>query len=104
MTEGKYQGWSNRLTWLFFVHIQNNECLLLKCKELARSVDNKYRLADEIEDLVEGLISDWIEERSPISYMRSSVIGALIYDLINHGVSDVNWSELAEYYQELAGE
>lgn len=107
MTEGEYQGWSNRLTWLFFVHIQNNQYLLLRCRELAGSVDNKYRLADELEDLLEGVIAEWIDTVPDIkgkgmfgSSIWNSKIGALVYDLINHGVMDVKWSELAEYYLE----
>jgi hypothetical protein len=88
MTEETFQGCSNKLTWLMNYHITNSEALKSNCQQLAHEYQNKYRLADEIESLVTDLVGE----------TQANIKDPLVYDLINHAVWTVNWSEIAEQF------
>jgi hypothetical protein len=88
MTEDTFQGFSNRLTWLMSYHLNKSETLNKYCQELAQNYQNKYELADKLESLVTDLVD----------HTQSEINNPLVYDLINHAVWTVNWSEIAEQF------
>lgn len=90
MTEESFQGFSNRLTWLMDYYLTYSEALKDQCEKLAQKYPNKYELADEIEILITELVGE----------SQENIKNPLVYDLINHAVWTVNWSEIAEQFLE----
>ena len=85
-----YNGWKNYATWLVALHIDNDEALQNHALELVGSDDSKlYEASMELKNWFEELV-DELQERIPNN--------ALICDLINATLGEVDWYELGEHY------
>jgi DNA/RNA-binding domain of Phe-tRNA-synthetase-like protein len=100
----EYQGWSNRETWSVALHLSNDQGLYLEVQGLTReaidainykAIDSNtlkeagYRLADTLEELVNGLLEfDNVSTNEQIFIMLTD-IGSLYR---------VNWREIAQTY------
>jgi hypothetical protein len=81
--EGKYNGWSNRETWL--VPLWWNECPI-------ESIE-----ADTKQDAIQ-LLADQLEEM--FHELNEVPLANLIGDLLNGAASRINWYEIAEHWIE----
>ena len=89
-----YKGWTNDATWLVALHIDNDEVLQNHAFELVGQDDCEWSLYEASSEL-----KNWFQE---LVDEVSNIIphNALVCDLINATLYDVNWQELAEYYIE----
>ena len=85
-----YNGWKNYATWLVALHIDNDEALQNHALELVGSDDCElYEASMELKNWFEELV-DELQERIPNN--------ALICDLINATLGEVEWYELGQHY------
>ena len=85
MTDERYNGWKNYETWCVSLWIENEEPSYLYSRELVAGKDKG--------DAAQAL-KEWITEASPLT-------DATLYtDLLNAALSEVDWYEIAEAYQE----
>jgi len=92
METQKYNGWTNYATWLVAVHIDNDQSLQYHALQLVGRDDCEWGLYEasmELKNWFEELV-DEVQERIPNN--------ALITDLINATLGEVDWYELGEHY------
>jgi len=86
MTEDlKYNGWTNKPTWIVALWLDNDEYTYNLMRENAKTL-NKWELAD--------FIKDFIEENDPLSEEPS-----FYSDLLDWAIAVVNYDEIAENYK-----
>lgn len=86
-TQNTYNGYTNYATWLVALHIDNDEYFQEESLQLhdEDTYDYSKALEEWFDDIVESL---------------NGFNNPLICDLIRGTLSDVNWYELAEMYQQ----
>ena len=68
--EAKYNGWSNKETWLLNLHLTNTEWIYNEVKEvLSRKYEYSHQKEDALKDYVENLFN-FIIYPFCISYME----------------------------------
>lgn len=94
MNNEKYNGWTNHATWLVALHIDNDETLYNDALELVEQHDcelSVYEGSMELKNWLINLVNE-VANLTPNN--------ALVYDLINATLDEVNWVELFTYYTE----
>lgn len=96
MTEKISQGFSNQLTWLMNVHLNESETLNSYCQKLAQEYQNKYEWANQIDKnlLVLCFITNLV------GYTPVEVNKSFANDLVKNAVQTINWLEIAEQFLE----
>lgn len=87
----KYNGWTNRATWLVDIWLTNEESYTedILIPVLKRADLNTTEKADKLEMLVWDLIDSEVKNST------------LSYDLARGALIDVNWQELIRYNKQL---
>lgn len=87
----KYNGWTNRETWLINLHLTNTQNIYNEVLELLK-IDYEYEFQkeDKLKDFVENFIL--IDDNDEVNLLRS--------DLINTALSRVNWKEIVKSFME----
>jgi len=94
MEKKQYNGWTNYATWLVALHIDNDEALQNYALELVGQDDCEWGVATASSEL-----KNWFEEL--VDEIANFIPNnALVSDLINATLSDVNWQEIAKHYIE----
>lgn len=61
MTDEGYNGWKNRETWAFMLHVNNDEGLYSEARELVaearRTCEYPFQIADALKDWAETLLT-----------------------------------------------
>lgn len=83
MANDKYNGWTNRATWLVQLWLDNEQGTQVALYDIARS--NRESLANTADG-----IKDYIEELLP-------ELDGFAADLMSVAIGEVNWSEIAEH-------
>ncbi len=100
-TDTKYNGWTNYETWLCALWLDNSEGDQARWNEAAqecfdnaekndtftRKENAAFALADQIKESFEEYASEWMRDQT-----------SFFADLINAGLSEINWHEIAEHY------
>lgn len=95
-----YNGWANHATWIVDLHLSNHEVIYDMITGMGRvswgeteGDSAKYRIvfADRIKSFTE-------EEVQGVVY--GSAMGLLASDLLNAALSDVDWEEIADKWEE----
>ena len=86
-TQNTYNGYTNYATWLVALHIDNDS--YLQDESLALHDENTYDYSKSLESWFDDIIES-----------LNGFNNVLICDLIRGTLSDVNWYELAEMYQQ----
>ena len=92
MTTQKYNGWTNRATWLLNLHFEN----------LDFTDDVESGVFDDMDaDGIRCHLASWIQEYV-MSYLEESVDlhDCFIQDLIYSTINDVDWHDIADHYVE----
>ena len=84
MDQQSYNGWTNHATWLVNLWITNDEYT-----EEGLRLAVRYGGHDGARDYVDELLDD-----------SGIASGTMWYDMIRSCLSDVDWREIASYYQE----
>tara|TARA_R100001530_G_scaffold136358_1_gene116683 strand:+ start:1463 stop:1741 length:279 start_codon:yes stop_codon:yes gene_type:complete len=89
MENEKYNGWTNRFTWLVSLWLDNDQGIHEELKEIANSSEYELDIDrdDALKEFVEELVC--VDEAS------------LKCDLINHALSEVNWKEIINEAKEV---
>jgi hypothetical protein len=88
----EYQGWTNRVTWLMHLHLNNTKRLQQELYALAavHSGDAGVQpLADSIQN--------WVEEMTYVRGHASMPWSLLRKDLQDYALAEVNWKEIAQH-------
>lgn len=86
METQKYNGWTNYATWLIALHIDNEEAL--QDEALSLHNENTYDYSKSLENWFDDLVEF-------LDGFKSTIVA----DLVRATLSDVNWYEIAEHYQ-----
>ena len=87
MDEHKYLGWTNRATWLINLWLNNEP-------------GSQEAAAEAVAGGGEEALREMVEE----SFSETLSQGGMISDLIVYALDQVNWEEIAEHFEEEAGE
>lgn len=81
MSDTEYNGWTNYISWLIALHIDNDQSLYyaaLECED-----------ADELKEMVSSLVEVTDEEGG---------IPGLQNDILSAAISDADWYEIFDHY------
>ena len=92
MSDKTHNGWKNYETWLIALWIDNEQCLQEEAHEIARQNNT-----GETYDLAHAL-KNWVEDWPEVSEVIER--GSFVSDMLNAAMSEIDWYELAEHYQE----
>ena len=84
MDTKQYNGWTNHATWLVNLWLTNDEYT-----EHSLRMAVRYGGHEGLKDYVDELLDD-----------SGIASGTMWYDMIRSCLSDVDWREIASYYQE----
>ena len=99
----KYNGWTNKETWLICLWIDNEQALQEKVLQLAADAkinpkkSEVWTVAEAEKFTLEQSIDDFVDE---LIYNERESAGGLISDLLSCAISRINFLELAEHYLE----
>lgn len=85
MTHKEYNGWTNYETWLMALWIDTDEYQYATVREIAGECSEAHDLATRIQELMEA---------------DQPELTGLWADMLNSALSQVNWYEIAEHYDE----
>ncbi len=88
MDDKKYNGWANYETWLVALWLDNGQGTQNEARRIVRRATSDYRAADMLKEYVSELVDP--EEK----------IQGLAADLMNAALSEVEWVEVAQHYQD----
>jgi hypothetical protein len=81
-----YEGWKNYETWACALWLDNEYDLYQTCIRIVANANDAYDAAQSFKTLVEEAAPD---------------LGASLYsDLLNAAISEIDWYEIVEHYQE----
>lgn len=84
MGDERYNGWTNRETWLVNLWLTNDEATYASAREaVSREGVNLYRSGQALHDIVDELVGEQT---------------GFVADLINAALARVNWREIAESF------
>jgi|WetSurMetagenome_2_1015567.scaffolds.fasta_scaffold421272_2 hypothetical protein len=92
--EEKYNGWTNRETWLVALHLSNSEELYNSTIEtLKKKVKYSFQKEDDLMYFVETLTNMSFDRNESSSSLLSA-------DLIRTALSRVDWKEIVNSFKE----
>ena len=98
----KYNGWSNRETWLVKLWIDNEQHTYQRAQEMARYwVTHREGIGSSRVALFADALEDWISDAdAPTMYDASGeYLPASVYsDLLDTALARVDWYEIAKAY------
>ncbi len=83
----KYNGWSNRETWIVNLWLTNSECFYSELCRILSSFNKVYEQSDELERYIRLTITELNES-------------SLVSDLLNTSLARVDWTEIVEANQD----
>ena len=83
--ESGYNGWTNYETWVVSLWLDNDEATHYEARSIVHGTTN-YQAANNLKD--------WVTDMAP------DLGGTLWADLLGAALSEVDWLEIAENYQE----
>ena len=86
MRREEYNGYTNYETWLVNLWLNNDEATYNQLRELVVTTSTAYELGKALQE--------WIQESIP------EAVDGMFMDLINAGLSEVDWMEIAEAARE----
>jgi len=105
MTETKYNGWTNRSSWLVCLHLTNEQETDREARELVRtaytddlhdiearfpaSMDNESPARSYAADILRDWVWNLIDEQD---------LSPLVSDLVHTALWQVNWREIADAF------
>jgi len=86
MSEKKYNGWTNRETWLVNLWLTNDQNIYNLIIETFKHLKHTYQMRDFVDDLLFGM--------NPIAE------NGLMLDLLNSAIANLNIFEIVEFFRE----
>lgn len=86
MSEQKYNGWTNRETWLVSLWMSDEEML----RDIANSSGSLHERANDFQEYVEEVVMP-TEIYDEVSFLSDLVMGAF---------AEINWIELVEAFED----
>lgn len=93
----KYNGWTNRATWLVSLHLQNDQGLAYTINDLAAEVKGSWQPEASLAGAIEHCVTDWVDmilEDAEISGSNDP-IKVMMIDMLGTMLDQVNWAEIA---------
>ena len=94
-----YNGWSDHLTWLTELHMDNEFYTHERMREFINeyAANNKkdvavYKTSESLRKFVEDCLYETFEQTG----MDKTGIYQYLTDIVNSALSDINWHEIAE--------
>jgi len=105
MTETKYNGWTNRSSWVVNLHLTNDQVTDREARELVQaafsedmhdiaerfpaSMDNEYAARSYAADILRDWVTDLVDEQD---------LSPLVSDLVHTALWQANWREIADAF------
>ena len=100
-TDKTYNGWSNYATWGVALVLGNDQGVDEMVREMGTASDPDWRYADQIRDLVESMCE---VPDSPTSPGEGIFYPLMARQIIQAGLADVDWVEIARDYRDSMSE
>ena len=94
MTDEKYNGWTNRETWLVNLWLSNEEASYFELRE--RVAERKASDMETDDRILGEIVEEYVEE---MLFGDKSPAG-LATDLLRGALSDVDWEEIGRAFAE----
>jgi hypothetical protein len=82
MADTKYNGWTNKATWLVNLWLTNEQSTSEEMSSIARDFMTKHHVADALREYVESILPE---------------LDGFASDLMTYSLDSVNWVEIAEH-------
>jgi hypothetical protein len=86
-TDERYNGWTNYETWCVALWLDNDEYLQNEAYRIVADCGNTYE--------AEQAFKEMIDDMNPLVETAT-----MFTDLLNAAISNVNWYEIIEHYEE----
>ena len=97
----KYNGWTNRETWLVHLWLTNDEQTYRTCVDLAKEcwrsavTDGSLSKSDVARFRLADRLKEFVDEGNPLSERAD-----MYSDLLGGALASVDWREIAEAFRE----